>query len=102
MFLDFSHFCIERAKKEQKTLPVCQKAQQGMRKITTQFYDNHRQTTHEERKNGIAIVETRRERIRYYCFACRTTYRKSSIKPPASQISPLPLISPPLSGEESL
>ena len=75
MFLDFSHFCIERAKKEQKTLPVYQKAQQGMRKITTQFYDNHRQTTHEERKNGIAIVETRRERIRYYCFACRTTYQ---------------------------
>ena len=41
-----------------------------MTKITTQFYDNHRPTTHEERKNGIAIVETTRERIRYYCFAC--------------------------------
>ena len=73
-----------------------------MRKITTQFYDNHRQTIHEERKNDIAIVETRRERMRYYCFACRTTYRKSSIKPPPSQNKPPPLISPPFSGEESL
>ena len=66
-----------------------------MRKITTQFYDNHRQTTHEERKNGIAIVETRRERIRYYCFACRTTYRKSSINPPPLSNKPPPSNKPP-------
>ena len=75
MFPEILDLRIERAKKEQKALPVCQKAQQEMRKTTTQFYDNHRQTTHEERKNGIAIVETERERIRSYCFACRTTYQ---------------------------